>query len=95
MEGVSVGASLAFAFDADAAAALEQEQVDLGTLMCSPIIGFVRLQCLEHFFDGIAFPGGADFGMKLQISPVGDAQKRVQEAAVADKDLWRFDLSLA
>ena len=33
--------------------------------------------------------------MKLQASLVGDAQKGVQEAAVADEHLRRLDLSLA
>ena len=33
--------------------------------------------------------------MKLQVPLVGDAQERVQEAAVADEHLGRLDLPLA
>ena len=62
--------------------------------MRGPVIGFVRAQALEHFFDGVAFPRGADFGMKFQVALVGDAQERVQEAAVAHEHLgaltWRL-----
>jgi hypothetical protein len=33
--------------------------------------------------------------MKLQVTLVSDAQKRVEEAAIADEDLGRLDLSFA
>ena len=66
-----------FAFDAVASAVLEQEEVDLGALMGGPIVGFIRAQGLEDFFDGIAFPRGPDLGMKLQVSTVRDTGKRM------------------
>jgi hypothetical protein len=67
----------AFAFDLYAPAVLEQHQIDLSALVRGPEVRLVRAQSFENCFDGIAFPRGADFGMKLEVPPVGDAQKRV------------------
>ena len=66
-----------------------------GYVVCGPEICLVRLQCLKDFFDGVAFPGSADFRVMFQISLIDNAQQRVQQAAVSHVDFRRFDLTLA
>src|SRR4029077_16184624 len=84
-----------FTFDADAAAVLEQQQVNLGSLVRGPEIGLVGAEGFEHLFDRKSFPRSADFGMRLQAAAAGDSKQRVQEAAVSYEDLGSLHLALA
>ena len=63
------------AFDADTAPALEQQQVEFGTLMGSPVVGLVGSKGLEDFLDRVTFPRRADLRMEFQITPAADAEQ--------------------
>src|SRR5581483_3749800 len=93
--GCQRGCVHAFALHANAATPLEEHEVDFRALVRGPEIGLVRRQRLERLFDGIAFPGGPNLGMKLQVALPGNPQKRVQQAAIAHVYLGSLDLPFA
>ena len=67
IEGVGQ-ARRALALDADAAASLEQQEVELGAVVRGPEVGVVGPARLQDFLDGVALPGRADLGVALEVA---------------------------
>ena len=63
--------------------------------MYGPEIGLIRAQDAQRLLDGIAFPGGAHLGVPEQGMCIRNIEQAVQQAAVAQINLWGARLSLA
>jgi hypothetical protein len=46
--------------------------------MCGPVVGRVGAECLEHFFNGVAFPRDSYLRMVFQVTLGVDTQECVQ-----------------
>jgi len=82
MEAVSVGASARLHYDANAAAAHEEQQVEFRAVVRGPVIGFVRSQRLEDFLDGVPLPRRAHFGVMFEVTLIGDATMKIPQSMV-------------
>ena len=76
-------------------AAEAYQQIQFGATMRCPKVGVARAKQPTDLLQRKAFPRGAELGMGLEIGQGAQLQQSVQEAAVTDINLGRFDLSFA
>src|SRR5690606_15832394 len=83
------------ALDAVQLAFAPEDQVDLGALMRRPERSFGVRFGGQHLLDSEALPRRPELRVMQELRLVLDAEKLVEQTAVANVDLWRFDLPFA
>ena len=82
-----------FYFNSQSATVFEQQQIQFGALMSGPEICLIGLQLAEHLFHCITLPRSANSWMRKQLLLCTNPQQDVKQAAVANVNFGRFDLT--
>ena len=92
--GRQAGRVHALELDAHSKPPFEHQQIEFSSGMGSPEVCFVRLRHMQNLLKRKTFPAGPAFGMLPQRIRLLDAPEIMQQAAVANVDFGRLDLTI-
>ena len=88
------GALGVFELEAEAFATMKDEEVEFRAAVGEPEVGVAIRGDGEDLFYAKTFPGGTELGVGLQGGVVGDAEKGMKDAGIADVGFGGFHLAL-